>query len=151
MKRTMLAILAISPLMLHAQAKSSAQPESTPALQSSVLQPAVFAAARNGAAAAATVTTPIRVSTGVVNPVLVHTVSLSQSGILPAGFVRNRSVALQFTVDKDGKPTNLKVTRSAGEPTDNEVLAAVSEYRYKPATLNGEPIPMDINLNVLIQ
>ena len=43
MKRTMLAILAISPLMMHAQVKSSAQPGSTPTLESSNVQPAAFA------------------------------------------------------------------------------------------------------------
>ncbi len=150
MKRTMLAILAISPLMLHAQAKSSAQPESTPVLQSSNIQPAVFAVGKSTAAVAAAAT-PVRVSTGVVQPVLVHTVPLSESGILPVGFLRNRSVDLKLTVDKDGKPTNVKVVKSAGAATDNEVLSAISEYRYKPATLDGAPVPIDVNLSVNIQ
>jgi TonB family protein len=151
MKRTMLAILAISPLMLHAQAKSSAQPESTPVLQSRNIQPAVFVVGKSTAAVAATVATPVRISTGVVAPVLIHTAPLSQNGILPAGFVRNRSVDVQLTVDKDGKPTNVKVVKSAGEATDNEVLSAISEYRYKPATLDGAAIPIDVNLSVNIQ
>ena len=145
----MLAILAISPLMLHAQAKSSAQPESTPVLQSRNIQPAVFAAGKS--TAAATAATPVRISTGVVAPVLIYTAPLSQNGILPAGFVRNRSVDVQLTVDKDGKPTNVKVVKSAGEATDNEVLSAISEYRYKPATLDGAAIPIDVNLSVNIQ
>jgi TonB family protein len=150
MKRTMLAILAISPLMLHAQAKSSAQPESTPVLQSRNIQPAVFAVGSSTAAAAAAAT-PVRISTGVIAPVLIHTAPLSQNGILPAGFLRNRSVDVKLTVNKDGKPTNVTVVKSAGSATDNEVVSAINEYRYKPATLNGSPIPIDVNLSVNIQ
>jgi TonB family protein len=147
----MLAILALAPAMLYAQTKSPAQPESTPVLQSSNIQPAVFAVGSSAAAAAATATAPARISTGVIKPVLIHTVPLSPYGILPDSFLRNRNVALQFTVDRTGKPTDIKVVKSAGDATDNEVLAAISGYRYKPATLNGAAIPVDVNLTVEIQ
>jgi TonB family protein len=149
MKRTMLAILALSPVLLHAQSKSPAQPESTPVLQSSNLQPAIFATARPAVAAAAA--TPVRVSTGVLPPVLIHSVQLTPSPLVPAGYLRNRTVGLAFTVDTAGKPTDIKVVKSAGEITDAQVLSVVGEYRYKPATLNGNAIPMDVNLNVIVE
>ena len=149
MKRTMLAILALSPVLAIAQSKSPAQPESTPALQAT-LRPAVFAVSSSSAAAAAAAA-PVRVSTGVASPVLVFTAPLSQRAILPSGFVRNRSVDVRFTLGPDGVPTNISVVKSAGEATDNEVVAAVSHYRYKPAMLDGAPVPVDVNLTVNIQ
>jgi TonB family protein len=148
MKRTMLAILALSSVAAFAQTKSPAQPESTPVLQSANVQPALFAATNGAAAAAAT---PVRVSTGVVAPVLVHQVNLTANPAVPEGYVKNRTVGLSLVVDATGKPTNIKVVESAGTITDNEVVNAVSEYRYKPATLDGQAIPVDVNLNVTIQ
>src|ERR1700759_4516301 len=133
MKRTMLAILALSSVAAFAQTKSPAQPESTPVLQSANVQPALFAASNGAAAAAAT---PVRVSTGVTAPILVHQVSLTQNPAVPDGYTRNRVVDLSLVVDATGKPTEIKVVKSAGAITDDEVVNAVSSYRYKPATLN---------------
>jgi TonB family protein len=148
MKRTMLAILALSSVAAFAQTKSPAQPESTPVLQSANVQPAMFAATTGAAAAAAT---PVRVSTGVVAPILVHQVQLTANPAVPEGYTRNRVVDLSLVVDATGKPTEIKVVKSAGAITDDEVVNAISEYRYKPATLNGQAIPVDVNLSVTIQ
>jgi TonB family protein len=149
MKRTMLAILALSPVLVHAQSKSSAQPESTPVLQSSNLQPAVFAAGKAVAVAAAS--TPVRISTGVVAPVLKYSVQLTESPLVPPAYLHNRSVGLAFVVDKSGKPQDIKVVKSGGEIVDNQVVGAVSQYRYQPATLNGDAIAIDVNLSVNVQ
>jgi TonB family protein len=149
MKRTMLAILALSPVLLHAQSKSPAQPESTPVLQSTNLQPAIFAAGKGAAAAAAT--TPVRVSTGVVFPVLVHKVPLTQTSMVPVGYMHNRTVDVAFVLDASGKPTDIRVVKSAGALTDQQVVSSVSEYRYKPATLDGQPTPIEVTLSVNVQ
>ncbi len=150
MKRTMLAILAIAPVMMHAQVKSSAQPGSTPVLQSSNIQPAVFAAV-NSSDRSATAATPVRVSTGVVPPQLVYTESINPNHILQGLSGQDRTVSVDMIVDENGKPTNLKVVKSADKYTDAGILAAVGQYRYKPATLNGIAVPMDVTLNVDIQ
>ena len=150
MKRTMLAILAIAPVMMHAQVKSSAQPGSTPVLQSRNIQPAVFAAVGSAYRSVAA-PTPVRVSTGVVPPQLIYTAQVSPNHILQGLSGQNRAVTVDMIVDENGKPTNLKVVKSTDKYTDAGILAAVSQYRYKPATLNGSAVPMDVTLNVDIQ
>jgi hypothetical protein len=151
MKRTMLAILALSPVLAVAQSKVPAQPQSTPVLQSANVQPEFSEAGKRVAAATASTRTNARVSTGVVPPVLVHAAQLTQSSVLPAGYMHNRTVGLSLTVGKDGKPTAVKVVKSAGDLTDYQVLSSINEYVYKPATLDGEAIPMDVNLSVTVE
>jgi TonB family protein len=145
--RTMLAILAISPVMLHAQVKSSAQPESTPVLQSRNVQPAVFADVK---AADTSVPRSIRISTGVTPPKLIHSVDVDQDH-LPANAGGTRIVTVEMTVDENGKPTNVTVAKSADLYTDAGVVKAVNQYRYQPATLDGNAVPMAVKLHVTIQ
>ena len=148
MKRTMLAILAISPLMMHAQVKSSAQPVSTPTLESSNIQPAALARISSPEHAAAP--TAIRVSTGVIAPVLVHTVDVDRDHILAGTTSEDRVVSVGMTVDASGKPTDLKVIEPADMFTDQAILSAASQYRFKPATLNGIAVPMEMTVNFKI-
>ncbi|MBW4038993.1 MAG: TonB family protein [Acidobacteria bacterium] len=150
MKRTMLAILAISPVLLHAQAKSPAQPSSTPVLQSSNTQPAAFAAVsasdRDIAAPA-----PVRISTGVTPPTLIHSVNVDTNHILQMPVGQPQNVTVDMIVDENGKPSNVKVVKSADIFTDRGVVSAVNQYRYKPATLNGSPVPMAVTLQFTIE
>jgi TonB family protein len=145
----MLAILAISPLMMHAQVKSCAQPESTPTLESSNIQPAALAAIKSSEHAAAP--TAIRVSTGVTAPVLVRTVDVDRDHILEGAASAERVVRVNMTVDASGKPTDLKVVQSTDVFTDQAILAAASQYRFKPATLNGIAVPMEMTVNFNIE
>ena len=68
MKRTLVAILALTPSVLLAQATVPAQPVSTPVLQSSLVKPALFAELKSADPKAAP--TPVRVTTGVIAPTL---------------------------------------------------------------------------------
>jgi TonB family protein len=149
MKRTMLAILAISPLMMHGQVKSSAQPGSTPTLESSNVQPAALAGIKSADHSASP--TVVRVSSGVTKPVLVHTVDVDRDHILGADASEDRVVRVAMTIDASGKPTDLKVIQSTDKFTDQAILAAASQYRYKPATLNGSAVPMQMTVNFTIE
>jgi TonB family protein len=149
MKRTIVAILAISPLMMHGQVKSSAQPGSTPTLESSNVQPAAFAGIKSADHSATP--TVVRVSTGVTSPVLVHSVDVDREHILGNSASEDRVVCVAMTVDASGKPTDLKVIQSADKFTDQAILAAASQYRYKPATLNGSAVPMEMTVNFRIE
>lgn len=150
MMRTIVAILAVSPVMLVAQAKPSAQPSSTPVLQSSMIQPAALAEVK---ALDRTIAapTPARVSTGVVPPTLVRSMDVNRMHILPAAGGGDRQVVISLTVAPNGKPTNLKVVKSTDEYTDEGVLEAVSHYEYKPATLDGTPVSVPVTLSFTIQ
>jgi TonB family protein len=145
----MLAILAMSPLMMHAQVKSSAQPGSTPTLESSNVQPAAFAGVRSADHNASP--TVVRVSSGVTAPVLLHTVDVDRDHILEGTTSDDRVVRVAMTIDASGKPTDLKVVQSTDKFTDEAILAAASQYRFKPATLNGSAVPMEMTVNFRIE
>jgi TonB family protein len=151
MRKVILATLALSPIMLHAQANSPAQPQAAnaPVLQSKLVQPNEFAA---GAAHSATATSgPLRVSTGVAAPKLIHTVDiLSDNEWTPRVAGINRKVVVAMLVDAKGVPSDLKIIQSAGAEMDKNVLAAVSQYRFKPGTLDHEPTPVPLNLEIVM-
>lgn len=149
MKRTMLAILAMSPLMMYGQVKSSAQPGSTPTLESSNVQPAALAGIKTADHSASP--TAVRVSTGVTKPVLVHSVEVNRGHILDADASESRVVRVAMTIDASGKPTDLKVIQSTDSFTDQAILTAASQYRFKPAMLNGSAVPMEMTVNFMIQ
>jgi TonB family protein len=145
----MLAILAMTPMMMHAQVKSPAQPGSTPTLESSNVQPAAFAGIKTSDHSAAP--TVVRVSSGITAPVLVYSVDVDREHIVQTGSSEDRVVRVGMLIDASGKPTDLKVLQSADKFTDQAILTAASQYRYKPATLNGTAVPMEMTVNFRIE
>jgi len=59
---------------------------------------------------------------------------------------KDSSVLLALVVDIQGKPQDLKVSRSGGKGFDEAALAAVQKWRFKPATCDGEPMPIEIRV-----
>jgi protein TonB len=57
-------------------------------------------------------------------------------------------VVLWLVVGPDGRPRNLRVQRSLGMGLDEKALEAVSQWRFQPATLNGHPVAVEINVEV---
>jgi hypothetical protein len=151
MRKVIVATLALTPMLLHAQANSPAKTQSsaTPTtLQSKLVQPAEL----NGSEAAAPTTTPVRISTGVGAPKLIHTVTIeSDSDWIPSGFTFDRKTVVEMTVDASGKPSNLKILQSLGPVMDHNVLAAVGQYRFTPGTLDGAPTAVPVNLKVVLR
>lgn len=150
MRKVIVATLALTPMLLHAQANSPAKPQPSPTsstLQSKLVQPGDL----NGSDAAH-VTSPLRVSTGVVAPRLIHTIAIeSDTDASPWRINDDRLTVVEMMVDKTGKPTDLKIVRSLGPTMDKHVLAAVSQYRFTPGTLDGEPAPVPVNLEVTLR
>jgi protein TonB len=58
------------------------------------------------------------------------------------------SVVLRLVVDAEGRPRDLRVQRSLGMGLDEKALAAVSKWRFQPATLHGQPVAVQINVEV---
>lgn len=51
------------------------------------------------------------------------------------------TVVLQVKVDKNGQPVDIDVARRSGSrELDRAALAAVRDWRFKPATRNGKPV-----------
>jgi TonB family protein len=143
MRTLILATLALSPMLIHAQANSPAQPQ-TQTLQSRLEQPNDFAGDRGTAA------TP-RVSTGVVAPKLTYTTDIPKTDEWSVRrSVVDKKVVVEMTVDAKGVPSDLKVVNSLGADMDKNVLSAVSQYRFRPGTLDNQPTAVPLKLEILL-
>jgi protein TonB len=57
-------------------------------------------------------------------------------------------VTVSLIVDATGKPQNVHVTRGVGMGLDEKAMEAVKQYRFKPATENGKPVAVYLNVEV---
>lgn len=57
-------------------------------------------------------------------------------------------VVVEIIVDTEGMPRDLKVVRPLGMGLDQKALEAVKQYRFKPARLQGRPVPVMIDVSV---
>ena len=59
-----------------------------------------------------------------------------------------RPVILLISVGVDGKPKDLKVVRSVDADYDKAAMDAVGRWRFKPATCDGQPMEVKVNVEV---
>lgn len=57
-------------------------------------------------------------------------------------------VLVALVVDSNGQPQNVRVERGMGNEFDQKAIEAVQQYRFKPATRNGEPVPVNLKVEV---
>jgi len=57
-------------------------------------------------------------------------------------------VLLLLVVGKDGRPYDIRVGQSLGMGLDEKAIEAVGRWRFKPATLNGQPVATQIAVEV---
>jgi TonB family protein len=60
------------------------------------------------------------------------------------------TVRLEFTVDEMGKPTDIVVKSARDYTVGSFVSQAVSQWRFRPATLNGVTVARKVELPVMI-
>jgi len=58
------------------------------------------------------------------------------------------TVTLQATVRKDGTVDDIVVTQGLGLGLDEQAIATLRQYRFRPATRNGQPVDARISLLV---
>jgi|HubBroStandDraft_5_1064220.scaffolds.fasta_scaffold1136931_1 TonB family protein len=117
-------------------------------LSSLVLPAAAFASTPVDDASAPT---PIRVSSGVTQPVLVNSAFLDiPSGYSIDAIPTDAQVSLSLTVNEKGQPENIQVTKSFSKFWDARVIDTVREFHFKPATVDNQPTPVDMNLVINI-
>lgn len=58
------------------------------------------------------------------------------------------NVKLYLWFDSDGKVSHVSVAQPAGLGLDEAAIAAVEQYQFEPATLNGNAVTVDLYLNV---
>ena len=121
-------------------------------LAASLLLPSLFLPAVAKASTPmddATAPTPVRVSTGVIAPVLLSSPVLS----FPTGFSydlipADAQVKLSLTVNEKGEPENIQVVKSLSPFIDARVVETVSNFRFRPGTIDNQPTAVELKLTV---
>jgi TonB family protein len=91
-----------------------------------------------------------RVGGGVSAPVVIHSVvpkfseEAHQKGL-------GGNVVIGLIVDQNGMPQNVHVIRGVGIGLDENAVAAVKQYRFKPAMEGGKPVAVLVNVEVNFQ
>jgi protein TonB len=60
-------------------------------------------------------------------------------------------VLVNLIVDQNGNPQNVHVLRGVGMGLDEKAVAAVKQYRFKPAREAGKPVAVELNVEVNFQ
>jgi TonB family protein len=55
---------------------------------------------------------------------------------------------VSLIVDAQGNPQRVQVVRHLGMGLDEKAVEAVKQYRFKPATLQGKAVPVEVNIEV---
>jgi TonB family protein len=76
-----------------------------------------------------------------VDPILAPRSTFSDSG--------GRPVLVQLTVQTDGVPRDVTVTKGVREDLDQSTLDAVRQWRFQPATRDGKPVEQTIVVEVV--
>ena len=58
------------------------------------------------------------------------------------------TVVLQVTIDKDGTLTVGKIVRELGFGLDQKAIDALQQWKFRPATKDGEAVPVELNIDV---
>jgi TonB family protein len=58
------------------------------------------------------------------------------------------TVVLWLVIGADGLPKQMRVQRSLGMGLDEKAMEAVKKWRFKPAMRNGQPVPVQVNVEV---
>jgi len=89
-------------------------------------------------------THPKQVGGAVSAPTLIHVVSMPGLAHMDSGLI------LKLWVETDGVPSHIRVLQG-GDPAQNDkIIAAVSQYRFAPATENGKPVLVEMNLELSV-
>jgi TonB family protein len=87
----------------------------------------------------------------IIAPKLTRTVVLQLSDDDLAATPDMSRVVVNGTVDEYGFLRNLSVTSSAGAAVDKKALEAVNGFRYKPATVNNQPVQAAVSIAIKIE
>jgi TonB family protein len=121
-------------------------------IASVLLSPLFFtpSAVASQTATEAAASTPVRpISTGVKQARVLDSpnIDLPASANLP----NDTEFVLKLNVDENGKPQDVEVVKSLNPDVDASVAAAVRQFRFRPATLDKQPIATDMTLTVVME
>jgi len=92
---------------------------------------------------------PRKIGAGILPPVLLHTVTYIPHDGFDRIIERPGPVLLEFVIDRKGHTDDIRVLRSCGRPAaDWSAVRSVSEFRFKPATEQGQPVAVRIQFEM---
>jgi TonB family protein len=96
-------------------------------------------------------TSVLRVTTGVTPAEVIYAphIALPSDGTA-AGFPSTMDVVVHMNVDETGKAQDIKVVRSLYPTLNENVLNAVRQFRFRPAKLDNQAVPVDMNLKIQV-
>ncbi|HET7451678.1 MAG TPA: TonB family protein [Thermoanaerobaculia bacterium] len=90
---------------------------------------------------------PLRVGGDVSAPVLVHRVEPVFPDAVRGRYAAASPILLEAVISETGEVVRVKVLRSS-PPFDAAVVAAVRQWRYRPALRAGRPVPVSLVVSV---
>ena len=88
-----------------------------------------------------------KVGNGVTPPRAIYTPDPAYSEQARSDKFQGRCV-LGVVIGPDGKPYDVKVSKPLGEGLDAKAVEAVQQWRFDPATKDGQPVAVAINIEV---
>jgi TonB family protein len=93
---------------------------------------------------------PLKIGGNILPPVLISSVEPKFKRPL-FHKAKGGIVLVGLTVPIDGIPTDVHIVRSGGQTFDKSAMNAVRQYRFRPATEQGKPVPVIMNVEVHYQ
>jgi TonB family protein len=100
-------------------------------------------------ASASTLVRPV--SSGLSSPRILRTADVHISPDFAQAMPALSEVVLKLTVDENGKAQEVRVVKSPNPLLDDRVVQAVQQFRWRPAKLDKQAIPVELTLNVEVQ
>lgn len=115
------------------------------ALLASLFAPATAALASSSDST--TSASNVRISTGITSPKLLNSGDVRISAVDGSG----PAAVLDFTVDETGSLHDVRVVSSASPAAAIQALKAAHQFKFAPAQLDGRPVPIDLELRIMVQ
>jgi hypothetical protein len=92
------------------------------------------------------------VSTGVTGAQLVYSPKIEiPAEEVSSAFPNPAQVVLKVSLDETGSPKTIQVLKPLSQDIDARVVSAVKQFRWRPAVLDNQTIPVSMNLIVQVQ
>jgi TonB family protein len=85
--------------------------------------------------------------TGVVSPKLLSSLDPTSNDYAQKANIAGMTL-LSTVVNSNGEPSHVTIVRPIGFGLDEQAVAAVSHAKFRPGLRNGQPVPVEVNLQV---
>ena len=91
------------------------------------------------------------ISTGVVPAHVLYSPNVDLAPSIAQTLPYDAQVVLTLNVNEKGRAEDIQVVKSPSRDLDAAVTAAVRQSRFRPATLDNQPVVSPMNLTVVVQ